>query len=829
MKQLAFLEILANKDNLDGPWAFEHILQVIHEVYEKPSKKALKKEKHEENFSLEISKIGNRIRFFITCPFQYKDFLKNQIYAHYSNIEIHEIKDYLEWVPTSKVQIWVMKLAKHYVYPIKTFLELQEQGTKNQIDPYSSITSALSRTGKYTLNTFQIVFHPIPDKNWKVGIEEIIKILSSHHSDFYKKLLLSKKFQLLTKIIKYTLMPFYWWVLFLKLLAWKWIGWHDDHDHGHDDHWDHGGHSEHGDHSEGDLKANFLSKISHLGYNVSINLFHASENEHEGRVAIKELASTLSVYSLFGNNSFKLLQISNNIDLIRKVKNRKTTEKIVLNTQELSGLVHIPTSYVKTPSINWLSARAFEPPFNLPIIDPDLKDETTPETQYTPIGKTNFRWTDMSFWIGPDDRRRHMYIIGKTGMWKSTLLENMIIDDMRKGRWLALVDPHGDLAEAVIWFIPKNRTNHTIIFDPSDKEWPIAFNMLENIEPEHRSLVASGLIWIFKKIFWESWGPRLEHILRNTIMALLEYPNTTIISIPLMLTSETYRQKVVAKISDHVVKNFWENEFAKLTPQQRTEAINPILNKVGQFLSSPILRNVLGQPKNSFSLRWAMDNKKIIIVNLSKWLIGEDASSLLGAMIITKFQLEAMSRANIKENERKDFYLYVDEFQNFATDSFATILSEARKYKLNLVMANQYIDQMTETVRGAVFWNVWSLLSFQVGYHDAAILKEAFWGGIVEEDLTNIKKYSIYLKQLIDGMPSPIFSADTFAPNKKDDEEFKTRYDKILQVSREKYCKPRASVVEKINKLLIEVEWAEKKLEQFRVEQKKKKEEDKKK
>lgn len=280
--------------------------------------------------------------------------------------------------------------------------------------------------------------------------------------------------------------------------------------------------------------------------------------------------------------------------------------------------MHLPTNYVKTPYINWVSSRAFEPPSNLPVIDPDLLDSNTPQSILTPIGRTNFRGTDMSFGIGPDDRRRHMYIIGKTGMGKSVLLENMIMDDIIKGRGVAVIDPHGDLVEGIIGLIPKNRTNQTIIFDPSDTEWPIAFNMLENISDAQRSFIASGLVGIFKRIFGESWGPRLEHTLRNTILALMEYPGTTLISIPLMLTSDVYRAKVVRKITDPVVKKFWTHEYGKLTPQQRNETAGPILNKVGQFLSSTILRNVLGQPKNSFSLRWAMDHKKIIIVNLSK-------------------------------------------------------------------------------------------------------------------------------------------------------------------------------------------------------------------
>jgi hypothetical protein len=492
--------------------------------------------------------------------------------------------------------------------------------------------------------------------------------------------------------------------------------------------------------------------------------------------------------------------------------------------------VHLPTTYVKTPQINWVSARAFEPPSNLPIVDPDLTDDIEPESDLTPIWKTNFRWTNMSFWIWPDDRRRHLYVLWKTWMGKSTLLENMIIDDIRKGRWVAVIDPHGDLAEAVIGFIPKSRTNQTIIFDPSDTNWPIAFNMLDNVSPEHRPLVASGLVWIFKKIFWDSWGPRLEHILRNTILALVEYPNSTLISIPLMLTSDVFRNKVVNKITDPVVKNFWTNEFAKMAPNQKVEAAGPILNKVWQFLSSTILRNVLGQPKNSFSIRWAMDNKKIIIVNLSKGKIWEDASALLWAMMVTKFQMDAMSRADIPEDKREDFYLYVDEFQNFATDSFATILSEARKYKLNLVMANQYIDQMQEEVKWAVFGNVWSIISFQVWYHDATILKEVLGGEISEDDLMNLSKYDIYIKQLIDWMPSSVFSAWTIAPNTKNDEVFSSRYKKILSVSREKYSKSRKSVEDRINKSLNDVEKQEKEWDKKKVlfEEKKKEEKAKK-
>lgn len=808
--ELKVFEILVDKNNLKGPWVFEHILIILHRVFEDFSKTTLFKQSDKQvAFSFEITKVANRIRFFIVSPKKYANFLSNQIYAHYSNVEIVEVWDYLKSIPNSKIQIWKIWLKKHSYFPIKSFTELQEEASKDMVDPFSSITSSLSKTGKYTLNTFQVNFTPVRDNVWKKDNDKIIKIITSKSPDFIKKLLLSKYFI----VFKILVFPF--------ILFWKFISIFTKKEE------EESSTSEENNDSEEWVNKFLKNKLSLSGYKTSINIIHAWEELVEWRSTIREIYSTLWVFSYFWLNSFSLNQIVTSDEEISNVKNRIVSWNDILSTNELSGLVHLPTSYVKTPQINWVSSRAFEPPSNLPIVDPDLSDEEVPENDLTPIWKTNFRWTNMSFGIGPNDRRRHMYILWKTGMWKSTLLENMIIDDIRKWRWVAVIDPHGDLAEAVIGFIPKSRTNQTIIFDPSDTSWPIAFNMLEDISPEHRPLVASWLVWIFKKIFWDSWWPRLEHILRNTILALLEYPNSTLISIPLMLTSEVFRNKVVEKIKDPVVKKFWTWEFAKMAPNQRSEAVWPILNKVWQFLSSSILRNVLWQPKNSFSLRWAMDNQKIVIVNLSKWKIGEDASALLWAMLVTKFQMEAMSRADIAESKRVDFYLYVDEFQNFATDSFATILSEARKYKLNLVMANQYIDQMQESVRWAVFWNVWSIVSFQVGYHDANILKEVLTWEILEDDLMNLKKYNIYTKQLIDGMPSPVFSASTFAPNIKQEEVFAKRYEKILTVSREKYSKPRVQVEERIYKTIDDIDKQEQLWEKKKQEYKEKEKQEK--
>ena len=760
-------------------------------------------------------------------PKKYKNFIINQIYAHYNDIEISEVGDYLENIPSDKILVGQVGLTKHQFYPIKSFTELQEDGSNETVDPYSSITAALGRTGKYSLNMLQINFAPAHDSVWKKDLSDTVKILTSGYPKIIKKILFHPAY----KYVKILFFPFFLLGKLMTMVVSK-----SDSEESKSQEWeknidkndDNAQQSRSVDDKNVEIPRGIFNKISLNGYETSVVIAHAGEDPVEARSAIKEISSTLAIFSNFGQNSFQFKTMSSDPQVITSFKDRQLDQSMILSTNELSGLVHFPTNYVKTPQINWVSARAFEPPSNLPIVDPDLTDNIVPESALTPLGKTNFRWTNMWFGMWPDDRRRHVYIIWKTGMGKSTLLENMIIDDIRKNRWVAVIDPHGDLAETVIGFIPKSRTNQTIIFDPSDTDWPIAFNMLDDVKIEHRPLVASGLVGIFKKIFGDSWGPRLEHILRNTILALLEYPNTTLISIPLMLTSEVFRNKVVAKVSDPIVKKFWTGEFAKMAPNQKVEAAGPILNKVGQFLSSTILRNVLGQPKNSFSVRWAMDNQKIIIVNLSKWKIWEDASALLWAMMVTKFQMDAMSRADIPESERKDFYLYVDEFQNFATDSFATILSEARKYKLNLVMANQYIDQMQESVRWAVFGNVWSIISFQVWFHDANILKEVLSWEISTDDLINMSKYDIYLKQLIDGMPSPTFSAGTFAPNKKDDAIFAARYNKILTVSREKYSKARTTVESRIWKMMEDIEKQENDWDKKKDDFKKKKEAEKK-
>jgi len=416
-------------------------------------------------------------------------------------------------------------------------------------------------------------------------------------------------------------------------------------------------------------------------------------------------------------------------------------------------------------------------------------------TEITAFAQTNFRNQSTAFGIKTDDRRRHLYAIGKTGMGKTNMLENLAIQDIRNGHGVCFVDPHGDTAEKLVSMIPPERINDVIYFNPADQDYPIAFNVLEEVPREFRPLVASGLIGVFQKLWADSWGPRLEYILRNALLALLETPGSTLLGVMRILTDKKYRIRVTNNITDPVVRAFWADEFPQWNERVLQEVISPIQNKVGQFLTSPIIRNLLGQTKSAFDIRKVMDDKKILILNLSKGRIGEDNSALVGAMMITKIQLAAMGRVDTEEDEREDFYLYVDEFQNFSTESFANILSEARKYRLNLTLANQYIMQLDEVVRDAIFGNVGTIVSFRVGATDAEYLEKEFEPVFTMNDIVNLPKYNIYLKLMIDGISGDAFSATTLPPIER---KYEDSTEKVIKVSRERYSQDRESVEKKI-------------------------------
>ena len=415
------------------------------------------------------------------------------------------------------------------------------------------------------------------------------------------------------------------------------------------------------------------------------------------------------------------------------------------------------------------------------------------------FARTDARGKNVPFGIKAKDRTRHVYVVGKTGMGKSTLLENMAVQDIRNGEGFAFIDPHGQTAETLLSYIPPERIKDVLYFAPHDMDFPVSFNVMEDVGADKRHLVVSGLMSVFEKIWVDAWSARMAYILQNTLMALLEYPDATLLGVNRMLSDKVYRKKVVDNITDPSVKSFWVDEFAKYNERYMQEAGDAIKNKIGQFTANPLIRNIIGQPKSSFDLRKIMDEKKIVIMNLSKGLIGETNANLLGSMLTTRIYLAAMSRADLSPEKMRDlpnFYFYVDEFQSFANATFANILSEARKYKLNLTIAHQYIEQMEEDVRNAVFGNVGTTIAFRVGPFDAEVLETIFAPKFMAVDLVNLGFAQIYLTLMIDGIGSTPFSAVTLPPLESQGEQYK---DVIIATSRQQFAHSRLEVETTIN------------------------------
>ena len=387
------------------------------------------------------------------------------------------------------------------------------------------------------------------------------------------------------------------------------------------------------------------------------------------------------------------------------------------------------------------------------------------ENHITFFAETNFRNKQVQFGIKRDDRRAHMYLIGKTGAGKSTLLETLIRQDIVSGQGLALLDPHGDLVEKILAQLPKQRKDDLIYFNVPDHTQALSLNPLESISPLKRPLAASGLLEVFKKLWMDSWGPRLEHIMRNALLALLDQPQATLADILRLLDDQVFRKEAITQIKNAQVRQFWAKEYENYPARFRMEAIAPIQNKVGAFLANPILNRILTQTKSAFYLRRVMDEGKILLVNLAKGKIGEDTAMLLGALLITRVGLAALSRADIPEEDRKDFHLYIDEFQNFTTLSLASMLSELRKYRVNMIFAHQYLSQLDPQVRDAILGNVGTLISFRLGVTDAEILEKEFYPEFSIKDLISLPNYHVYLKLMINGMISDPFSARTLHPS----------------------------------------------------------------
>lgn len=519
-------------------------------------------------------------------------------------------------------------------------------------------------------------------------------------------------------------------------------------------------------------------KISYPGFMASIRIVSNTNK------SLTELSSAFGVFTRSDGNhlSGKKRGIFDKKNINRDTLLRKVTEKSILNVLEIATIWHLPSDKIKVTGIAWGTKVLSEPPENLPNAI-TTKEEDRMNVNF--FGKTIFKNKDTIFGIKNIDRRRHVWAIGKTGTGKSTLIANMAIDDLKKDRGIAIIDPHGDLCDIVLDYIPKHRINDVIYFNPADTGYPVVINPLEVTNKEEAELVVSGIVSIFNKIFGFSWGPRLEYILRNSLMTLAQVPNSTLKDIPVLLTNKLYRQKIESTIADPTMQAFWRDEFDKMPEKLQQEAISPILNKVGQFVTSPLVRSVIGHPKSSIKLDDVMNDGKILLANLSQGRLGEDNAALLGAMLITKFQLAAMHRVAMEEEKRRDFYLYVDEFQNFATGSFIKIMSEARKYHLNIMLANQYMAQIPEEVTQAILGNAGTIMTFAVGANDADVLNKEFAEVFTAQDLINLGKYQIATKMTIDGqITRPFVSTTLPLPISSNQNK-----EKVIQLSRQHWAR----------------------------------------
>lgn len=715
---LLILEIPKANDKKE--LAAEQLFASLHGIFRDKSELRLNNG-IQEHLSFEIASVNGQIRFYVWVPRTLRSFVESQIYSQYPTVQIHEAdEDYVTHEREhSVVYTSEIVLTDSEMLPIKTFQSFE-------VDPLAGITGTLAKlesTGEEVW--VQILVRPITDE-WHTRSERWVeRVKKSNEGSTY---------------------DFSW---FISALAALWRP--PEEGKG-------GAPKELSDRNKTRI-SEAATKATKLGYEVKIRLAYLGDSTTNARLQMQAIVGTFKQFNSTNLNGFKVANASFKKEELIRYRARAFTDRgFILNIEELASVFHLPHTNVETPNIVWASSKTAEPPAKLPIIT----GNNAVDENISAFGLTNFRGINHQFGMLRTDRSRHVYIIGQTGAGKSGTLELFALSDIFHGHGYAIIDPHGDFAVNNMRFIPGSRLGDVIYFNPADTAFPLGFNPLEVTDPSQKTNISSEVIGVMKRMFGESWGPRLEYILRYTILALLDRPETTMLDITRMLTDKKFRKDTLSYCKDTVVLTFWNVEFASWNEKFASEAIAPVLNKVGAFTANPIIRNIIGQPKSTFNIRKIMDEGKILIVNLSKGLIGEDNAAILGAFMVTKIQLAAMSRSDIERIEdRRPFYLYVDEFQNFATDSFATILSEARKYGLNLTVANQYISQMNDVVRDAVFGNVGTMISFRVSADDAPILSKQFEPQFEANDLLQMHNRHFIINMVIDGEKAPAFSATT--------------------------------------------------------------------
>ena len=729
----------------------------------------------QEHLSFEIVSTAGQIRFYVWVPKNLQSFVEGQIYSQYPTVQIYKMDDDYVDNRTNYPVAYSSELGliEDDALPIKTFENFE-------VDPLAGITGTLAKLSPDNSEELwiQILTRPIPDDWHKTTTDKWVNKIKSGRRTFFTG----------------SGIDWVWVVEILGALFRPPAG---------------GTKSEETiELSERDKTriAKAEEKATKLGYEVKIRLAYLGQNDIDAKLNMQALVGTFKQFNSTNLNGFKQLGGSFNAADLEAYKLRQFSDSgFILNISELASVYHLPHTSVETPNIVWASSKTAEPPAKLPV----LTGDATIDENISAFGLTNFRGINHQFGLLRRDRSRHVYIIGQTGAGKSGLLELLALSDTFYNQGYCIIDPHGDFAIDNLKFVPESRIKDVIYFNPADTAFPVAFNPLEITDPARKPNICSEVIGVLKRMFGDSWGPRLEHILRYTLLALLDRPETTLLDISRLLTDKDFRKETLEYCKDVTVLQFWKHEFGQWNDKQVNESIAPVLNKVGAFTANPIIRNIIGQPKSSFDIRKIMDEGKILVVNLSKGLIGEDNAGILGAFLVTKVQLAAMSRSDIpRVEDRRPFYLYVDEFQNFATDSFAVILSEARKYGLNLTVANQYVAQMTDSVRDAVFGNVGTTISFRVSADDAPVLVKQFEPTFEESDIIQLNNRHFVISMIINGEKVPAFSATTLSiPDTPKD-----NLDAIIDYSREFYARPRLEVEQEIRETIEQSEKYKKEL-----------------
>jgi hypothetical protein len=685
-----------------------------------------------DHLAFEIVAHQGVISFYVTIQEEARQFVEQQIQAQYPDAYIEERNDYNIFTPQSAISGSILKFKKQHYFPIQTYQEMES-------DPLNALMNSLS------------TFREVAD-----GGAAIQYVLRSAHPRWHvagnqlaREVRHGKRLLDATRIVGNSAL-----VTSLRFFArarkkveeeqlqqTRFVGLSQ---------------------FEEEAIARIQQKSSKSGFEVNIRIVVAASSEAMAQSRAAGIVDSFAQYSghEYGNGFKKVMPRNMEKFLYNFIyRNFNDKDTAILNTEEMASLFHFPLPQAETPNILWLTAKQASAPVAMP-------------TTGIILGHNEYRGKDSVVRSKVEDRRRHLYIIGKSGVGKSVLISNMAKQDIEAGHGVCVIDPHGDLVDTILSYVPENRMQDVIYFDPSDIERPMGLNMLEYKDDSQKDFAVQEMIAIFMKLFPpEMIGPMFEHNMRNvmlTLMADKEHPGT-IMDIPAMFSNPDFQKYKVAKLTDPAVRAFWEQEMAKTSDFHKSEMLGYLISKVGRFVENEMLRNIIGQPKSAFDFRDVMDNKKILLINLAKGKTGEVNSSLLGLIIVSKLQMAAMTRASLPEAERHDFYLYIDEFQNFVTDSIATILSEARKYRLDLIIAHQYVGQLIDEkqntqIRDAVFGNVGTLVSFKIGVEDAELIAKEFAPVFNEYDVINIEKYHAYVKLLIDNAAAKPFQMKTYPP-----------------------------------------------------------------